>query len=409
MSIYDLVSAAKHRFNKSGFVSLLRHVYTFIFGSIIVSLAVNNISNYLVKKTDIQNNPTHYSYIEIPNDETKIMTNISHKKMPLQNDESLLHEYSHVFEFEPQFVIELNDAVVIGPHASIIDSNGTVVTDSVIDDADRIKWMLNNAAVSSPYHVWKALQGKEYSNNNNKTISVGAVFYHQNNNYYHWLIEQLLKIRAIEYYESQTGRDVSLIFPPQTPEYVYEYLRLLGYHKNRFIEWDGSPLSISTCIVPSEPEPTPEALAWFRERVVNSIDHTWGGSSRLYVSRQKAQRGRRIVNYEDVSTLLEKYDIEQIYAEDLSVEEQVAAFSTADLIVGPHGAGLTNMIWADSTGVLELHNSVIKGPFYLFAEVLGYQYEALSGKPIGGMKNPIYNDIFIDVTELKAKLELFSD
>jgi hypothetical protein len=66
----------------------------------------------------------------------------------------------------------------------------------------------------------------------------------------------------------------------------------------------------------------------------------------IYVSRQKEQRRRRrIVNNEDLEKCIKPFGFETVFCEDLSLEEQANIFYNADFIIGPHGAGLANIMF----------------------------------------------------------------
>ena len=66
----------------------------------------------------------------------------------------------------------------------------------------------------------------------------------------------------------------------------------------------------------------------------------------IYVSRQKEQRRkRRVVNNQEVEKCVKRFGFETIYAEDLSFEEQANLFYNADFVLGPHGAGIANIVF----------------------------------------------------------------
>ena len=66
----------------------------------------------------------------------------------------------------------------------------------------------------------------------------------------------------------------------------------------------------------------------------------------VYISRQKEKRKRRrVVNNDELEKCLKRYGFETIFGEDLSFEEQMNLFYNADLVLGPHGAGLANIVF----------------------------------------------------------------
>ncbi len=92
------------------------------------------------------------------------------------------------------------------------------------------------------------------------------------------------------------------------------------------------------------------AIAYLRGRLVP----TWPtGGRRLYVSRSDATK-RRVTNEDEVVALLSQHGFDVIVPSALAYDSQVAAFAGASHVVGPHGAGLANIVFCrPGTRVLE--------------------------------------------------------
>ena len=76
--------------------------------------------------------------------------------------------------------------------------------------------------------------------------------------------------------------------------------------------------------------------------------------NRIYISRKNAQI-RRIFNEKDFCIFLNKFEFTTYYAEQLSYAEQVKLFKNAEIIISPHGAGLTNFLFSSSPLIIEIH------------------------------------------------------
>lgn len=99
---------------------------------------------------------------------------------------------------------------------------------------------------------------------------------------------------------------------------------------------------------------------------------------RIYITRRTAPGGRRITNEPAVVALLELFGFQPHALETLSLPEQIELFYDAEAVVAPHGAGLTNMLFADSLDVVELHPaSTVMPHYYLMARSLGHRYSHL--------------------------------
>ena len=88
--------------------------------------------------------------------------------------------------------------------------------------------------------------------------------------------------------------------------------------------------------------------------VEGHLPHT-GQRRRLYVSRRTAKL-RRIVNEAEIHGIFAAHGVETVESEKLSAADQIALFMQAELVVAPHGAGLTNMVFCENPcAVVELH------------------------------------------------------
>ena len=84
---------------------------------------------------------------------------------------------------------------------------------------------------------------------------------------------------------------------------------------------------------------------------------------RIYVSRKLAVK-RHLTNEDDFLGVLEKHEFQKVYLEQMNIREQVELFSSASHVIGPHGAGLTNVIFAPfDVKILEIRPLLNSGQF----------------------------------------------
>lgn len=92
-------------------------------------------------------------------------------------------------------------------------------------------------------------------------------------------------------------------------------------------------------------------------------------SRRIYVSRADTNR-RRMKNEAELEAILEGRGFEIVRLSGLGLREQISIFRSADMVIGPHGAGFSNTLFCrPGTRVIELGT-----PFYLnscFAAMAG--------------------------------------
>ena len=126
--------------------------------------------------------------------------------------------------------------------------------------------------------------------------------------------------------------------------------------------------------------------------------------ARLYISRAKAGRRKFAAEIEAaVTLLLESAGFVKVYLEELTWPEQVRLVAGAEYIVGLHGAGLANILFADAKALLEFHNPrEVWIYFAVMARELDIDYAYIIGLLKG--HSPSFDNIAIDLRELEQAL-----
>lgn len=216
------------------------------------------------------------------------------------------------------------------------------------------------------------------------------------NNYYHWTIECLPRLRSLEQYAAGTGTRPTVFVPAQTPSWMLEWLSILGW------ETDVEPLSnevieAEQLVITSHPEPIPADCEWLRERGLEAVDRDEDASPRrIYISRADATR-RRVSNRDQLDPLLEEFGFESYVLGELTVAEQIDLFADADVVLAPHGAGLTNVVFGNDLSVVELFGPKKNTTFYRLSDLCGHEYRSLEC-PSDGL------DIEVDTDVLRTVL-----
>lgn len=410
MNLSRLLSLAKNRYEEDGGRVLAKNTLQFGYRK-----GTTPIAEKVIKSKYNQMTINYPEMMSCISDESiwRLEDDVSHlypEKLeditPLKHDISL--EFSNYPAFVPNepFVAEIENVTVVGPDAVALNNDGKVIAETINSTNDsyngRVGRAISSAIIDSPYRVGTALLGNS-TPSPVASLPIASILHSRWNNYYHWTLEHLLKLRGISYYERVTGNDVTLIIPPNPPSFITESLRLLGYTDN-YIEWDGEPLQVNQLVVPTFPELTPKTIEWLRRSMLNSVNISDSNPEWVYISRQNENK-RRIENYKEVKAVLDNHGIETVFCENLSMEEEVRLFSSVKGIIGAHGAGLTAMVWGTDISVIEIFNGVVKRPYYVLADVLGHNYDALSGQPVGNANQRRNLNIIVDVEELEEKLE----
>jgi hypothetical protein len=282
----------------------------------------------------------------------------------------------------PSFALErhhLNEPTYLAvlPAAHVFGPNGVVVTDDggVVEESAWGRGHLENDPVWQSCRLPRAewLAGRYYTIAG-RGPAVG---------YYHWLMDVLPRLMA---WDRLPTDDVQIIVNAPLNRWQWESLAMLGLEKVPLVSLGERHLQAELLYFPSyigAPSPHPESCRWLRERLLPATPAA-GPRQRLYVSRCRAQT-RRVRDEEALLPVLRDFGFEVIVSEELSFAEQIRRFSTAEAIVGPHGAGLTNLLFAPpECKVLEIFEpAYVPLMYYFIADILHQEYWYLIAQPAG--------------------------
>lgn len=123
------------------------------------------------------------------------------------------------------------------------------------------------------------------------------------------------------------------------------------------------------------------AAPWALQGLRGLFDLDRPRSRRILISRADA-RARRIANAADVEALLGRHGFEPVVPGTLALDQQAVLFAEATHVVGPHGAGLTNILFcAPGTHVLEIFHPLYgTSAFAALQDTLGLRYASMVGR-----------------------------
>ena len=221
-------------------------------------------------------------------------------------------------------------------------------------------------------------------------------------NHSHWLSAHLPKLLLLR----DRGQLDHVLLPPRLTPVMETSLRMLGLDPTAFARFDPSRrLEVDQLTVIGTDR--------FRPELLRLVQQAYAGSAppaphrRVFVSRAGATR-RRLVNEEELWPLLRDVGFERVKMEELSFEAQVALMRETAVLVAPHGAGLTNMLFCPpGAEIVEVADLSFPNPnFYAIACAAGHRYWLLTGEHVGDAP-PLERDLRIDlpsVTPLLRKL-----
>ena len=128
------------------------------------------------------------------------------------------------------------------------------------------------------------------------------------------------------------------------------------------------------------------------------------GSERIFISREDATH-RKLLNEAEVVHVLKKYGFKIVKLSALSFVEKIQLFNSAEVIVSPHGAGLSNIVFCNpGTKVLELFTPTYLLPcFHIISNHVNLDYYYLVGEVVPpDHTRQVHSDpIVIDIDKLK--------
>jgi hypothetical protein len=208
--------------------------------------------------------------------------------------------------------------------------------------------------------------------------------------YYHWFNDVL----AMLHETLDMMPEDTLFVMPVGFQNVYggnfylKTLNALGIARDRVVEFDGTESWAFENFWWQPPavhpdDQTPGAMQWIGQQIVQSVPFGQAEKPvRIYISRTLPS-ARVIANEEELLPGLLEMGFQVCRLENMTFEEQVRLFRNAEVVVGPHGAGFTNLIFSKpGTRVVEI---LTKGHerrcYWTLSAELGHEYRFYLGTP----------------------------
>ncbi len=204
-------------------------------------------------------------------------------------------------------------------------------------------------------------------------------------NYYHWMLDGLGRLAAIDAAEI-AGLD-GMLHPDCTLPMQRDGVRRLGLTLPAQAVTHGTSFWVETLVVPwsvvGDHVPHPAIAPFFANFVSRHPPAAAPGlyPRRLYIDRRSSPN-RKLVNETQLIATLAGHGFVAIQPENLTLSAQIALFANAEIIVAPHGAALTSILFCrPGTVLIELHmNSWVLWNFRRLAAIIGLRYDCVVGQ-----------------------------
>lgn len=229
-------------------------------------------------------------------------------------------------------------------------------------------------------------------------------------NFYHWMCRIL---PALALYDERFGLDtIDYFYIGSVPVkgFVKESLVRAGIPADKLIHHACTADRLLAAIPnrASFDGSAPINEAYFRysrqlfQDVLGTAEQT-PQKTRIYVARGNIGR-RQVLNEAAVLSCLQAYGFESVSMDGKTLQAQAEIFAQAEAIVAPHGAALTNLLFApENVTLIELFpDGYVNNCFYTLANYLSADYAYLESQDTEQDALPLHwRDIKVDIPQLK--------
>lgn len=178
-------------------------------------------------------------------------------------------------------------------------------------------------------------------------------------NYYHWLIDTLPRLLVLR----QINQEATLLLPVSPkgqPDYIQHTVTALGFTRYLLLR-NQQVLNAKNLLLPELTAPSltqnPQLVQQVRSKLLDTLKLVPVTATRRVYAARASSGVRSIQNERAVEALLQRLGFEKVYFEQLSFLEQVQLMHETIVLVGVHGAGMTNMMFLPREAqVVELLN-----------------------------------------------------
>jgi len=276
--------------------------------------------------------------------------------------------------FNSRDAFELQNVILEPFQSSIYSQAGQLVKESTI-------WPAAHYFDSFPWTFKKARNFSRIENG----IAISS------NSYYHWLIEDL----PSSLFLSELFPETPMLCYSDAPRYVEDLLKTLP---NPILKSSGPMLVKKLKMVEKHEDygwPSPADIEILKGYgPINSRISSYA-ETMVYISRENARRSPS--NEFQISQYFLSKGFTKVILEKYPLLEQIEIISRAKVIAGIHGAGLTNLVWMNTGGVvIDIANvSYWTECYHRLAEICGQSYIPFvyEGPILGEVPLPSLDDL----------------
>lgn len=211
--------------------------------------------------------------------------------------------------------------------------------------------------------------------------------------------------------EFKGKKDLPILISKAVSSSIIDWLEYLGIDKHRFVWLEpGTAYRLENVWVPSLSHRfqwiSPQYLKYIR-RQIKTLSRPAPPTRRLYFSRRNASV-RQLVNETELLDTLRPRHFEIVFAETLSMKEQIQLLAEAEVLVMPiGGASAASLFLPDGALMIELQSANIPLQQYeLISALQGTRYHAVKGPVRGPDAHSLFDNAFeVSVAQVLSILD----
>ncbi|MBY0011894.1 glycosyltransferase family 61 protein [Paenibacillus typhae] len=320
--------------------------------------------------------------------------------------ETEVHPYLNSYTLQPEggYIAYIPNGRVWGPSGSILTSEDKLIYDLSPEYDGQLNRMLT-------VEEHPALHRQKAREHYNLKGTAAALTFCGSPNYFHWLYDVLPRLGMLRI---QNIPFQTLIMNPNPyGTFVQETLTMFGIAESSIIRTgDDKEIQAELLVAPSlmmNSHYPPWATSTLRKFMLPGRDTTLRSPGRIFISRSKVS-SRRIINENEVIRCLESYGFVPVRMEDWTVAQQIQLFASAEAIVSPHGAGLSNLAFCmKGTVVVEIfHRRHVVPTYWMISNHNKLDYYMMYGQADETLQDRFsgFADFSVDLDLLKQTLGL---
>lgn len=279
-------------------------------------------------------------------------------------------------------LLQLDDASIFGPPVMVFDRQGSLLLENSLQWGHPPENYWPYRRFFFPKRIF--LPGRSLL-----LASTGG------ETFYHFMCDVLPKLHVLETQEQKVKDFDHIILNTLKKPFVRDLVGMFHLKEDRLRALDqGHGYRTEKLIAPSPASvlgSPHRRVATFFQRHLLGPGRPSGKKLRIWISRRKAKE-RALFQEEKLHGFLRRHGFSICELENLSVADQLALFSDASLIVAPHGAGLTNLLFTrPNTLVLEMFPfGPINQCYRVLASTMESRYYCLQEDRSRGDRDPRY-------------------